>query len=186
VVNTNPSTGYYSYNLGTWHIIALNTGACENNPDFCASGSAMDLWLQNDLAHDTATCTLAYMQQPRWASNGIGGYSYIQPIWQDLYNGGVSVALGGHDHWYERFQPLDANGNYDPKYGITSFVVGTGGQGLDTPPTQLPTSVVLSNAAHGVLQMTLHNGSYSWKFLPDTDGTINDSGSATCHGVPGS
>jgi len=186
VVNTDPNTGYYSFNLGTWHIIALNTGACENNPNFCAAGSAQEQWLKNDLAGDTASCTLAYMSAPRFASNGNGGFSYMQAIWQDLYNGGADVALGGHDHWYERFQPLNANGSYDPNYGVTQFVVGTGGQGLMTPGTQMPTSVVLSNAAHGVLQMTLNNGSYSWRFLSDTDGTITDSGTAQCHGVPGS
>ena len=185
-VNTDPSTGYYSYNLGSWHIVALNSGACEASPSFCASGSTQDLWLQNDLAHNTAACTLAYMQQPRWASNGRGGYPYVQPLWQDLYNGGVTAVLAGHTHWYERYQPLDANGNPDSAHGVTEFIVGTGGQGLDTPSTQDPSSVVLSNAGHGVLQMTLHNGSYDWKFLSDTDGTTNDSGTAPCHGAPDS
>jgi peptidoglycan/xylan/chitin deacetylase (PgdA/CDA1 family) len=184
VVNTDPSTGYYSYNLGSWHVIALNSGACEASPSFCAAGSAQDQWLQNDLAHDTAACTLAYMQQPRWASNGRGGYPYVQPLWQDLYNGGVDVVLGGHTHWYERYQPLDANGNPNSALGVTEFIVGTGGQGLDTPSTQDPNSVVLSNAGHGVLQMTLHGGNFDWKFLSDTDGTTNDSGSAPCHGAP--
>jgi peptidoglycan/xylan/chitin deacetylase (PgdA/CDA1 family) len=185
VVNTNPSTGYYSYNLGSWHIIALNSGTCESTPSFCAAGSAQEQWLQNDLAHDTAGCTLAYTTAPRFASYGTnGGYPYMQAIWQDLYKGGVDVYLSGHDHWYERFQPLDASGNVDNSYGIHEFIVGTGGQGLMTPDTQLPTSVVLSNAGHGVLQMALHNGSFDWKFLSDTDGTITDSGSAPCHGAP--
>jgi hypothetical protein len=184
VVNLDPSTGYYSYTLGAWHVIALNSGACESNPSFCAAGSPLEQWLANDLSHDTAVCTLAYMQQPRWASNGRGGYPYVQPLWQDLYAGGADVVLSGHAHWYERFKPLDASGNPDPTYGTTQFIVGTGGQGLDTPSTQDPNSVVLSNAGHGVLQMTLHNGSYDWKFLSDTDGTTNDSGSASCHGKP--
>ena len=180
-VNLDPNTGWYSYNLGSWHMIALNTGACENTPQDCAAGSPQDQWLQNDLKHDTAACTLAYGQQPRWNSNGRGGYPYVQPIWQDLYNGGVDVYLSGHTHWYERYQPQDANGNVDTAHGVTQFVVGTGGQGLDTPTTQDPNSVVLSAAGHGVLQMTLHNGSYDWKFLSDTDGTTTDSGTATCH-----
>jgi hypothetical protein len=180
-VNLDPNTGWYSYTLGSWHVIALNTGACEASPSFCAAGSAQDQWLQNDLTHDTAACTLAYMQQPRWASNGRGGYPYVQPLWQDLYNGGVAAVLSGHTHWYERFQPLDANGSPDAAHGVTQFIVGTGGQGLDTPSTQDPNSVVLSNAGHGVLQMTLHNGSYGWKFLSDTDGTTTDSGTASCH-----
>ena len=68
-MNVNPATGYYSYNLGSWHIIALNTAPCVlDNPSFCAAGSAQDLWLQNDLAQHTASCTLAYFQNPRWTS----------------------------------------------------------------------------------------------------------------------
>jgi peptidoglycan/xylan/chitin deacetylase (PgdA/CDA1 family) len=184
-VNLDPNTGWYSYNLGSWHVIALNTGACENTPQDCAAGSPQDQWLQNDLKHDTAACTLAYGQQPRWNSNGRGGYPYVQPIWQDLYNGGVDVYLSGHTHWYERYQPQDANGNVDTAHGVRQFVVGTGGQGLDTPGAQDPNSVVLSGAGHGVLQMTLHNGSYDWKFLSDTDGTTTDSGTASCHGATG-
>jgi peptidoglycan/xylan/chitin deacetylase (PgdA/CDA1 family) len=183
-VNTDPSTGYYSFNLGTWHIIALNTGACENTPSFCAAGGAQDQWLQNDLAHDTAACTLAFGQVPRWASNGNNGWSWTQAMWQDLYNAGADVMLGGHAHWYERFQPLDASGNPDPSHGVTEFIVGTGGQGLDTPGTQLPTSAVLSNSGHGVLRLTLGMNSYSWKYLSDTDGTTTDSGTAQCHSRP--
>ena len=74
MVNVNPNVNYYSFNLGTWHIIALNTGQCELQEDnnqpatFCAAGSPMEQWLQNDLANDTASCTLAFMQDPRWAS----------------------------------------------------------------------------------------------------------------------
>jgi peptidoglycan/xylan/chitin deacetylase (PgdA/CDA1 family) len=185
-VNLDPSTGYYSFNLGAWHIIGLNSGACESNPAFCAAGTPQETWLQNDLANDTAACTLAFMQTPRFASYGAnGGYAYMQPIWQDLYNAGVDVMMGGHDHWYERLQPLDANGNSDPSNGIREFIIGTGGQGLMTPDAQLPTSVVLSNAAHGVLQMTLAHGSYTWQFLSDTDGSITDSGTGQCHGTPG-
>jgi hypothetical protein len=89
---------------------------------------SQEQWLKNDLANNAASCTLAFMSAPRFASDSNGGFSYTQAIWQDLYNGGVDVALGGHDHWYERFQPLDANGNYDPNYGVTQFVVGAGSQ----------------------------------------------------------
>lgn len=171
---------------GTWHVIGLNSGACESNPDLCAAGTPQEKWLQNDLANDTAACTLAFMQTPRFASYGTnGGYPYMQAIWQDLYNAGVDVMMGGHDHWYERFQPLDANGNPDSTYGIRQFIIGTGRQGLMTPDAQLPTSAVLSNAAHGVLQMTLANGSYTWQFLSDTDGSITDSGTGQVPWRPG-
>jgi peptidoglycan/xylan/chitin deacetylase (PgdA/CDA1 family) len=191
-VNVNPNVNYYSFNLGTWHIVALNTGQCEleeehgQQPTFCQAGSPMDQWLQNDLAINTASCTLVFMQDPRWASNpsGDGGDSTYQQLWQDMYNGGVDVALGGNDHWYERFAPLNASGAIDNTYGVREFIVGTGGAGLEAPGTEVPTSQVLNNTTHGIVKMTLHNGSYDWQFLNDGESSFTDSGSASCHARP--
>jgi peptidoglycan/xylan/chitin deacetylase (PgdA/CDA1 family) len=192
VVNVNPNQNYYSFNLGTWHIIALNTGMCElqedngQQPTFCAAGSPMETWLKNDLANNTAPCTLVFAQDPRWAStaSGSGGDSAYQQLWQDMYNGGVDVMMGGNYHWYERFAPLNANGQVDNTYGIREFVVGTGGAGLDTPGTQQPTSQVLNNTTHGIIKLTLQNGSYSWQFVNDGESSFTDSGTGTCHSKP--
>jgi peptidoglycan/xylan/chitin deacetylase (PgdA/CDA1 family) len=186
-VNVNDSSAYYSYNLGSWHVIALNTAPCVlNNPGFCAAGSAQDLWLQNDLAHDTAACTLAYYQNPRWAStaSGSGGDSTMQQLWQDLYNGGADVVLNGDSHWYERFAPQNASGVVDNTFGVREFIVGTGGAGLEQPGTEVSTSQVLNATTHGVVKMTLHNGSYSWQFINDGESSFTDSGSASCHSKP--
>ncbi|MEP6527389.1 MAG: chitobiase/beta-hexosaminidase C-terminal domain-containing protein, partial [Nocardioidaceae bacterium] len=181
----DPTKGYYSYNLGSWHVIALNTGPCGTSPAFCAAGSAQDTWLKSDLAANASnSCTLAYYQNPRFASNGSGGHGFAQQIWRDLYSGGTDVVLNGDAHWYERFTPMDASGNPDPSYGMREIIAGTGGAGLDTPSTQLATSVALNNTTHGVLRMTLHAGSYDWAFQHDTDGTFTDSGSGTCHSAP--
>ena len=192
VVNVNPNVSYYSFNLGTWHIVALNTGMCELQQDeqvpvtFCAAGSPMDQWLQNDLANNTASCTLVYMQDPRWASNpsGDGGDSTYQQLWQDIYNGGADVVMAGNDHWYERFAPLNASGQVDNTYGVREFIVGTGGEGLEQPGTQAPNSQVLNNTTHGIMKLTLHNGSYGWQFINDGESTFTDSGSANCHSKP--
>jgi acid phosphatase type 7 len=185
VVNVNPSTAYYSYNLGSWHIIALNTAPCAlGTTSFCAAGSAQDVWLQNDLAHDTAPCTLAYYQNPHWTSDGTGGHTDYQQIWQDLYQGGVDVVLNGDSHWYERFAPLNASGAIDNTFGVREFIAGTGGAGLEVPGTKLATSQVLNASTHGVMKMTLHNGSYSWQFINDGESTFTDSGSANCHSKP--
>ena len=187
VVNVSDTSAYYSYNLGSWHIIALNTSPCVlNNPGFCAAGSAQDLWLQNDLAHDTATCTLAYYQNPRWAStaSGSGGDNTMQQLWQDLYTGGADVVLNGDSHWYERFAPQNASGVTDNTYGVREFIVGTGGAGLEQPGTEVPTSQVLNATTHGIIKMTLHNGSYSWQFINNGESTFTDSGSANCHAKP--
>jgi peptidoglycan/xylan/chitin deacetylase (PgdA/CDA1 family) len=187
VVNVNASTAYYSYNLGSWHIIALNTSPCVlNTPSFCAAGSAQDLWLQNDLAHDTAACTLAYYQNPRFAStaSGSGGDDTMQQLWQDLYNGGADVVLNGDSHWYERFAPQNASGVIDNAFGVREFIVGTGGAGLEVPGTEVPTSQVLNATTHGIIKMTLHNGSYSWQFINNGESSFTDSGSASCHSKP--
>jgi hypothetical protein len=182
----DPTKGYYSYNLGQWHVVAINTAPCENgNTDWCAAGSEMDQWLQQDLAANHSSCTLAYYQDPRWASaaSGSGGDATYQQIWADLYNGGVDVALNGDSHWYERFAPLNASGAIDNTKGVREFIVGTGGAGLDTPGAKVTTSQVLNNTTHGVIRMTLHSGSYDWAFVPD-EGTFTDSGAANCHGKP--
>ncbi len=184
-VNVDPSTGYYSYNLGSWHIIALNTAPCPNDPSTCAAGSAQDQWLQQDLASNTASCTLAYYQNPRWTSNGTsGGSTDYKQIWQDLYKGGVDVVLNGDSHWYERFAPLNASGAIDNTYGVREFIVGTGGAGLETPGTELPASQVLNATTHGIIKMTLHNGSYDWQFINDGESTFTDSGTTSCHAKP--
>src|SRR3954454_7581699 len=182
----DPNKGYYSYDLGQWHIVAINTAPCENgNASWCAAGSAQDQWLKQDLAANQSSCTLAYYQDPRFAStaSGSGGDADYQQIWQDLYNGGVDVALNGDSHWYERFAQLDASGRIDTAHGVREFIVGTGGAGLDFPGAKVSTSQALNSSTHGVIRMTLHNGSYQWAFLPD-EGTFTDAGTATCHGKP--
>jgi hypothetical protein len=181
----DPSKGYYSYDLGQWHVVALNTGPCPDNSAFCAAGSAQEQWLKQDLAANTSACTLAYYQNPRFSStaSGSGGNTAYQPIWQDLYDGGVDVVLNGDSHWYERFTPLNAAGQPDAAGGVREFIVGTGGAGLDTPGNELAISEKLNASTHGVLRLSLHGGSYDWAFAPD-EGTFTDSGSASCHAKP--
>jgi peptidoglycan/xylan/chitin deacetylase (PgdA/CDA1 family) len=175
----DPSRGYYSYDVGSWHVIALNTGPCPSNPAFCASGSAQEQWLQQELAANNASCTLAYFQNPRFSSTSGGGSTTYEPFWQDLYGGGVSTVLNGDSHWYERFVPMDGSGSASAG-GMREFIVGTGGAGLDTPSSPLATSAALNANTHGVLKLVLHQGSYDWSFVHDSDGTFTDSGSAQC------
>ncbi|MDQ1715456.1 MAG: hypothetical protein QOC60_1401, partial [Frankiaceae bacterium] len=181
----DPAKGYYSYDLGTWHVIALNTAPCGTDASTCGAGSAQETWLKQDLAASAASCTLAYFQNPRWAStaSGSGGDTTYQTFWQDLYAGGADVVLNGDSHWYERFAPLDGSGQPNATYGTREFIVGTGGAGLDTPGPAGATSQALNASTHGVLRMTLHNGSYSWGFVPD-EGSFTDSGTANCHQPP--
>jgi hypothetical protein len=136
----DPSKGYYSYDLGSWHVIALNTAPCPTDGSFCAACSAQEQWLQSDLAASSSACTLAYFQNPRFASRSSGGSTTYAPFWNDLYARGVDVVLNGDAHWYERFQPMDPSGAADPTFGVREFTVETGGAGLESPSTPLATS----------------------------------------------
>jgi hypothetical protein len=176
----DPTKGYYSYNLGSWHVIALNSQC--SFVGGCGVDSLEEVWLKSDLAaNSSAACILAYFHQPRFASSETRGEPDVGPFWQDLYTAGADVVLNGHDHWYERFTPQNPSGHPDPK-GIREFIVGTGGDGLDQPlATRLPTSEVANNSSHGVLKLTLHPGSYDWNFVPQAGDTFSDTGSTGCH-----
>ena len=172
----DPSKGYYSYNLGTWHIIALNSEITQS------AGSAQEKWLRTDLAANPKTCTLAYWYKPRFSSGQHGNIAASQALWQALYDYGADVVLNGHDHTYERFAPQNPNGQADSSRGIREFVVGTGGAGLYPFPSIQPNSQVRNNTTYGVLKLTLHATSYDWQFIPIAGQTFTDSGSANCVG----
>lgn len=169
---------YYSYDLGAWHIIALDSGACELAS--CAAGSTQEKWLKADLASHAQQCTLAYWHHPRFTSGKHAPYRGVQAFWNDLYAANADVILGGHNHQYERFAPQNASGGADASRGIREFVVGTGGAGLYAFGTAQPNSQIRYNKTAGVLKLTLSATSYGWSFIP-TSGTFSDGGSASCH-----
>jgi calcineurin-like phosphoesterase family protein len=175
----DPGKGYYSYNIGTWHIIALNSNCSEVGG--CGVGSPQELWLRADLAAHPAFCTLAYWHHPRFSSGRYGNNPEYGAFWQDLYNAGADVVLVGHEHNYERFAPQDPNGLADPEHGIRQFIVGTGGKNFSQFVTVQPNSEVRNSDTFGVLVMTLHPKSYDWRFIPETEKRFTDSGSASCH-----
>ena len=174
----DPDKGYYSYDLGDWHIIALNTKC--NRIGGCDSSSPQAVWLQADLAANPSDCTLAYMHNPRYSSGAYGSNSSLDDLWQILYDAGAEVVLSGHDTDYERFAPQDAAGNADPLNGIRQFVVGTGGASLSPFETIQPNSEVRNSDTHGVLKLTLNATSYDWEFVPIAGQTFTDAGSASC------
>jgi hypothetical protein len=178
--------GYYSYDLGAWHIVALNSQcshAMADNPNRsdCAAGSAQERWLRADLAAHPARCTLAYWHHPM-LSSGIPGFnSSVQPLWQALFDAGVDVLLTGHDHGYERFAPMDATAARDGERGVRQFVVGTGGKNREPTLVAQPNSEVRNATTFGVLQLTLRPGGYLWKFVPEAGATFTDEGANACH-----
>jgi hypothetical protein len=174
-----PGKGYYSYDLGSWHLIAINSNCAQIGG--CAVGSPQELWLKADLAAHPVGCTLAYWHHPLFSSGQNGDAESMSPIWGDLYAAGADVVLNGHDHDYERFGPQDHNGKADAARGIREFVVGTGGRGLRPFTRPLPNSEVRSADAFGVLKLTLLEGSYEWEFVPEAGKTFRDSGVGVCH-----
>jgi hypothetical protein len=170
--------GYYSFDVGSWHVVALNS----NCPDVagCGAGSPQEQWLRADLAAHPNACTLAYWHHPLFSSGTHGNNPSMGPIWQALYDAHVDVALTGHDHLYERFGPQSASGAPEPGRGIREFVVGTGGESHYTLQSVQPNSAIRSTDAFGVLKLTLRGSGYGWEFLPEAGKTFTDSGSALC------
>jgi hypothetical protein len=193
--------GWYSYNLGSWHIISLNI-ECAVEPGGCSPTgtwfSSETNWLAQDLAANHAPCTLAYWHQPTFnASEGTASSTEGQTAdawWQLLYQHGTDVVLNGHDHVYARFAPMNPAGQVDARKGIREFIVGTGGESLDTLVKTTPNLVASSDQFYGVMSMGLGEDSYTWNFQSSlrnpsapagTPQSYSDSGSARCHGPAG-
>jgi hypothetical protein len=172
--------GYYSYNLETWHLIALN-GNCGSNgvPGGCTLLSPQMTWLKSDLAANPSTCALAYWHQPRFSSMSTN--TPMAAAWHLLYDSGADVVLNGHQHDYERFAPMAPSGALDKVAGIHEFIVGTGGKSLNAYAPTYPTSRVEDSTSFGVLKVTLFPNKYEWQFVPAGGGTFTDSGTARCH-----
>ncbi len=184
------ASGYYSFDIGAWHAIALNS-----NCSFvggCGYGSPQEQWLRADLAAHPHRCTLAYWHHPRWNSGTLGNDGTTSVFWSDLYNAHADLVLNGHgNHHYERFTLQDPHGVPDPA-GIREFIVSTGGQHLGTPPTtpgDTHTSEVRGYTSFGALRLILHPNGYDFSFLPAGGTTppppagsrFTDSGSGSCH-----
>jgi acid phosphatase type 7 len=181
----DPDKGYYSYDLGSWHLIALNSN-CGMGEIRCGPGSPQGRWLKEDLAaNDKDACTLAYFHHPLFTSGSYRpGIDRVERLWEILYAGGVDVVLNGHDHNYQRFGPQDPNGKADPEDGIRQFVVGTGGRGHYPILAPIANTEVYNDDTYGVLELTLHQKRYEWEFVPVEGQSFSDSGSARCHGAP--
>ncbi len=169
--------GYYSYDVGTWHVVVLN-----DNVSMTAN-SAQVQWLRADLNGRTGQCVLAYWHRPRFSSGPAGPTTGTQALWQALADSGVEIALWGHDHAYERFAPMNGAGSPSPT-GVRAWVIGTGGgESLVSGfPNLQPNSEVRDNTSRGVLRFTLYDGRYRWEFMPAAGfGTFTDSGSTNCN-----
>jgi acid phosphatase type 7 len=179
----SPDEGYYSYELESWHIVALNSN-CGEGEVRCGPDSSQRRWLEEDLTanSDEGQCTLAYMHHPRFSSGEEHGSTpNVEPLWEALYEAGADVVLSGHEHNYERFAPQDPEGRADPQRGIREFVVGSGGMSHYPIVEPIANSEVHNDEVYGVLKLTLNPHSYEWQFVPVEGETFSDSGSGRCH-----
>lgn len=175
--------GYYSFDLGSWHIVALNTNCRAKDLGGCGKGSPQEAWLRKDLAEHPDACVLAYGHHALFSS-GIFKSHAVHPelkvLWQDLYAAHAALVLAGHEHSYERFAPQDPDGHADPENGIREIVVGTGGRSHDPLGFSMANSEVRNSDTYGVIELTLTPGHYTWEFIPEEGKTFTDSGSGEC------
>ncbi|MET0403597.1 MAG: metallophosphoesterase [Cystobacter sp.] len=166
--------GYYSYEVGSWHVVALNSELRD------AALVEQARWLREDLQAHPARCTLAYLHRPLFTSMRERNNAFVKPLWDALYEAGAEVVLAGHDHFYERFAPQTPGGQRDEARGLRQFVVGTGGKSFYPLEPAPENSEQRLGERHGLLRLTLEDGAYGWEFL-QVDGVTGDRGRGTCH-----
>jgi hypothetical protein len=163
---------YYSYNLGDWHIVVLDSER---------TMTEQATWLKADLAANRRRCTMAYLHQPIFSTGDLLPPARLKPLYTILYNAGADVVVTGHNHIYERFKPQNPAGQADWERGLRAFVVGTGGAPLLPMRATTPNLEVRQNHTHGVIKFTLYWNRYRWDFIPVAGKTWKDSGTTVCH-----
>lgn len=174
-----PSKGYYSYNLGAWHVLVLNSNCAAVGG--CAAGSPQERWLRAELNAHPALCTLAYWHHPRFSSGPHGDALSVGSFWDALYEAGAELIVNGHDHLYERFASQAPDGSLNSGRGIRQFTVGTGGRSLYSVKRLKRNSVFRSATTFGVLKLTLRTSGYFWQFVAAPSGKTLDKGESSCH-----
>ncbi|HEY9464725.1 MAG TPA: metallophosphoesterase [Vicinamibacterales bacterium] len=173
VASGTTGEGYYSFPVGEWHAIALNS----NIPVGAGSGQAA--WLRNDLMTNRARCTIAYWHHPLFTSGPDGDTQAMRDLWRILYEFNADIIVNAHEHMYERFAPQDPDGRTDSARGIRQFIAGTGGAFL-YQPAALHANSEVRISSFGVLKLTLSSDRYQWEFVPVSGGAV-DGGVGSCH-----
>jgi len=170
--------GWYSFNVGQWHLVALNSNCSAVGG--CGSSSPQVTFLKNDLAAHHPACTLAYWHHARFSSGPNGNLAAYDAIWKVLYSHHVDVVLSGHDHIYERYALQTPAQARDLKHGIREFVVGTGGRSLDPFTGPFTNGQFRQRSQFGILKLTLHPHRYEWRYVSAAKHVL-DSGETDCH-----
>jgi hypothetical protein len=175
-----PGKGYYSYDVGDWHVVSLNSELYFEDGD-SLQAKAQEDWLRQDLAAHPTLCAFAYFHRPLFSSGSYGATPESKGLWRILYENGVDLILNGHEHHYERFLPQTRSGVVDSTRGIEEIIAGTGGGELRKLRYPLAENSVFQIHGHfGVLKVMLDSGEYSHAFI-DTNGRVWDPGARKCH-----
>jgi 3',5'-cyclic AMP phosphodiesterase CpdA len=176
---------YYSFEVGKWHVVALNTNCRAAGVGGCEAGSPQEKWLKEDLAQHADSCMVAFGHHALYSSGVFPSHavhSELRDLWRDLYAAHADLMLAGHEHSYERFAPQDPDGRLDEANGIREIVVGSGGRSHDPLGTAKPNSEARNSDTFGVLKLTLWPGRYEWEFVPVNGAEgFHDAGAGACH-----
>ncbi|WP_370948148.1 metallophosphoesterase [Amycolatopsis sp. cg5] len=168
--------GYYSFDVGDWHFVALNSNITRT------ASSAQVTWLKNDLAASTKPCTAAYWHHPRFSKGDHGDDTSVTPFFEALYNAKADLVVVGHDHNYQRFAPSKPNGTRDDANGVRELLIGTGGRGFyDYDKSSAGTQEAGNASTFGVAKLTLTATDYRHDFVPVAGRTYTDTVSGKCH-----
>jgi hypothetical protein len=172
---------YYSWDMGNWHFVALDSTAYMTHDDFAPDDSGADqlAWLKQDLAANTKGCVAAYYHHPRWSSGDHGDNKDSIELWNTMVANKVDLVLNGHDHDYERFLPQDADGKAD-KNGPVEIVGGSGGADLYALSTKHATTAKLLRT-YGVLKLSMTDTTFQTQLVGDGDKVLDSSPAYTCH-----
>ncbi len=172
--------GYYSYDRGSWHIVALNSNC--DKVGGCGRRSAQGRWLRNDLANNPSRCTLAYFHRPLYSTGTNVAGPQVKAFWRMLHERKADVIVNGHAHRYERFAPMTPSGTRSAN-GIRQIVAGTGGAegGGEISHADAPNLQRVKIDVYGVLKLSLRSDSYEWKFVRAAGKAFTDSGTTNCH-----
>jgi Tol biopolymer transport system component len=171
--------GYYSFEVGSWHVVALNSECRQVGG--CGAGSPQERWLREDLASHPVACTLAFWHHPRFTSGRHGAEGSMLAAWTALYEANADLVVNGHEHFYERFAPQTPEGAPDAARGIRQVTVGTGGKSRFRFEAVAPNSEVREDRYYAVLKLTLREGAYDWELITAPTGRVADSGTSSCH-----
>nr|WP_298411768.1 metallophosphoesterase [uncultured Halomonas sp.] len=167
--------GYYAMRMNDWLVLSLNSEVPADK------GSAQAIWLEDQLASSDSSCVLAFFHKPAFSTKKRDDSEDARRLFDLLYRNGATLALNGHNHFYERTRPLDGQGRVDPKNGIVTFVVGTGGTYTDDSREPEAFSERLIGNTYGMLKLTLSKDGYNWQFLSAETGEALDKGAGSCN-----